>query len=115
MYIVPNLIPSTLSHNISIKRYSEAYQDDRYDNNFIDVTGVRLEPNSRQTFANVGGKQVVYKYLMFVCPRATTQPYNQEDYVPGSIVKFKGNEYKIELVEDYYDDKTLHHLEVYLK
>lgn len=109
----PNIPKEALIHSIKLKHYIKDNETDGYSNDFFEINNVLLHPDAKR-YNDVTGRMVVNKFLMFVCARGGTTPFDLNDYQVGAIIQYDNKQYKIEWVDQLPDGAGLHHLEVYL-
>lgn len=73
---------------------------------------VRFEPLTEKDVNLLQGLERVSGKLFWDCTNSTPAG---TVFSPGDKVRFNGVEYNIEKTASYYDDRRLHHLEIYLR
>ncbi len=104
--IPKSLLPhSATLHNVTV----DAYQAETDSAAVASLTCVRFEPSSKivKTKDNTDRQLAA---VMFYDMRSSS-PQDQAFSV-GQVVKFGSSRYKIELIDQFYDARHLHHLEI---
>lgn len=99
-----------LIHSVEITPYTVEDNIDNYDTTKT-IENVRVEPTSK-TILDLQGNSIDISNLLFVDAVHST-PFNADDYVVNSVVKFDGKTLVVKAVDKLYTTK-LHHLEVML-
>jgi hypothetical protein len=78
----------------------------------VALSGVRVEPAQRRMFSLTDGLPEADTKLFYDCRNSS--PGNVV-FETGDVVVFGGKEHRIVRVSSFYDEKRLHHLEVYMQ
>ena len=99
---------SLLIHSATLYEVVENSWQETEKKELAKLSRVRIEPSTKMIISSNNRSVTLSATLFYDC--RNSQP--AVEFKPGYLVEFEGKTYRVELVEVFYDQNKLHHLEV---